>query len=155
MRLIPSPRFSARTLALLASLACARPARAADAPFTARAAHVVLIVWDGMRPDFIRAATTPTLHALAERGTFFANNHSVYVTSTEVNGAAIATGCYPARTGIVANIEYRPDIQLTRPIGTESFVGGQKPTSKGDIVSRPSGRQVTLTPTFLHMCICM
>ena len=118
-------------LALAATLACALLARAVEVPFTARAEHVVLIVWDGMRPDFIRAETTPVLHALAERGTFFANHHSVYVTSTEVNGAALATGCYPARTGIVANVEYRPAINLAFPVATENAVSSRL----GDIFS--------------------
>ena len=121
MPVIPAPRFPVRALSIVASLGCALLTRAADAPFAARAEHVVLIVWDGMRPDFIRADTTPALHALADRGTFFANNHSVYISSTEVNGAAIATGCYPARTGIVANVEYRPDLNLTRPVATENI----------------------------------
>ena len=120
MPAIPPPASLARALSIAASLACAILARAADVPFAARAEHVVLVVWDGMRPDFIRADTTPVLHALAGRGTFFANHHSVFVTSTEVNGAAIATGCHPARTGITANVEYRPDIHLTRPVSTEN-----------------------------------
>ena len=119
MRLL---RPSVRPLMLLASLGCALLARAEEAPLAARAEHVVLIVWDGMRPDFVRADTTPALHALAERGTFFANNHSVYITSTEVNGAALATGCYPAHTGIVANLEYLPDLNLVRPLATENLV---------------------------------
>ncbi len=122
MRHLPAPCFAVRMPVLAASIACALLARAAEVPFTARAGHVVLIVWDGMRPDFIRAETTPALHALAERGTFFANNHSVYVTSTEVNGAALATGCYPEHTGIVANLEYRPDFNLIRPLATENLL---------------------------------
>ena len=121
MPFIPSPAGSARALLIVASLGGTPLARAADAPFAARAEHVVLVVWDGMRPDFIRADTTPTLHALANRGTFFTNNHCVYISSTEVNGAAIATGCYPARTGIVANVEYRPDLNLTRALATENI----------------------------------
>ena len=104
---------------LLAGLLAAFFARAEDAPFAAKAEHVVLVVWDGMRPDFIRADTTPVLHALATRGTFFGNNHSVYITSTEVNGTAIATGCYPGRTGILANVEFRPDIHPFHPVATE------------------------------------
>jgi arylsulfatase A-like enzyme len=92
---------------------------AADAPFQAKAEHVVLVIWDGMRPDFITAETAPTAHALAKSGTFFANHHAVYVTSTEVNGTALATGCYPNRSGIMANREYRPDVQLIHPVGTE------------------------------------
>ena len=120
MRSIRFTRLPARGLALLAGLVATLSAWAEDAPFTARAEHVVLVVWDGMRPDFIRADTTPVLHALAGRGTFFGKNHSVYITSTEVNGTALATGCYPTRNGILANVEFRPDIQPLQPIATEN-----------------------------------
>jgi len=136
MTAVPSPASHARVLSFLACFGCALSAPAAAAPFSARAEHVVLIVWDGMRPDFVRADTTPTLHALAQRGTFFANHHSVYITSTEVNGAALATGSYPARTGIAANVEYRPDINLVRPVATEHTVSCRV----GDIVR--AGRYV-------------
>ena len=91
-----------------------------DDAFKPKAEHLVLVVWDGMRPDFITAENTPNLHALAKGGTFFAHHHSVYITSTEVNGAALATGCYPNRTGILANREYRPEIDPLKPFGTEN-----------------------------------
>ncbi len=110
-----------RVPACLAALLAAWPLQAEDAPFKARAEHVVLVVWDGMRPDFVRADTTPVLHALSKMGTFFANHHSVYITSTEVNGTALATGCYPERSGILANVEFRPDIQPLLPIHTEDI----------------------------------
>ena len=104
------------------------------------AEHVVLIVWDGMRPDFITPEYTPTLHALAQSGTFFAANHSVYITSTEVNGAAIATGCYPNKTGIMANREYRPDIDATKPIDTQAALAIRKgdELSGGKWIARPT-----------------
>ena len=44
--------------------------------------RVVLMVWDGMRPDFIRADLTPNLWALAQRGVFFKNHHAVFMSST-------------------------------------------------------------------------
>jgi arylsulfatase A-like enzyme len=72
--------------------------------------HVVIVVWDGMRPDFISAQYTPTLAKLAREGVTFRHHHSVYPTATDVNGAAIATGVYPARNGLLANREYRPGI---------------------------------------------
>lgn len=81
--------------------------------------HVVLIVWDGMRPDFISEELTPNLHALAQSGTFFAHNHSAYITSTEVNGTVLATGVFGNRTTIIANREYRPNILLTDEVATE------------------------------------
>ena len=86
-----------------------------------KAEHVILCVWDGMRPDFVSAHYTPNLYDLAQRGTFFANHHPVYVSSTEVNGTALATGVYPNRSGIVANSEYRPDVGFLGPNATEGM----------------------------------
>jgi len=90
----------------------------AAAPVSDR--HVVLIVWDGMRPDFVNATNTPTLSELAKRGVFFAHNHPVYVSSTEVNGTALATGAYPEHSGIIGNREFRPNLNPTSPIATVS-----------------------------------
>jgi arylsulfatase A-like enzyme len=90
-------------------------------PFKAKAEHVLLCVWDGMRPDFITPENTPNLHALAARGTFFNNNHSFYITTTEVNGAVLATGVFPRRSGIMANLEYRPAIDLMHGVATDDF----------------------------------
>ena len=83
--------------------------------------HVVLMVWDGMRPDYITADNSPNLFKLAESGTFFTHHHSVYITSTEVNGTALATGCYPNHSGVMANLEYRPDMHLLHAFNTESL----------------------------------
>lgn len=113
-----SPR-SLRVLLPALALLVLSPARAQDG-FTPKAEHVVLVVWDGMRPDFVTRQIAPTLHALAKSGTFFARHHSIYITSTEVNGTAIATGCYSGRNGILANAEYRPSISPQYPFATES-----------------------------------
>ena len=55
-----------------------------------KAEHVVVVVMDGLRPDFVTGKYMPTLRKLAGEGVFFKNHHAVYVSSTEVNGAAIA-----------------------------------------------------------------
>jgi predicted AlkP superfamily pyrophosphatase or phosphodiesterase len=60
-----------------------------------KAEHVVVVVWDGMRPDFISSEHTPVLYQLARDGVRFENHHAVYCSATEVNGTSIATGCYP------------------------------------------------------------
>ncbi len=85
-----------------------------------KAEHVVVVVWDGMRPDFITEQDTPTLHHLAQEGVFFRNHHPVFLSATEVNGTAIATGAYPVHSGIMANKEYRPAINPLTPVGTET-----------------------------------
>ncbi len=91
--------------------------------------HVVLVVWDGMRPDFVTPQYAPTLDKLARDGVRFLNHHSVYCTATNVNGTAIATGVYPNRSGIFANSEFRPAIDPRRPLDTadqETITGGDK-----------------------------
>ena len=70
--------------------------------------HVIVIVWDGMRPDFVSEKNTPTLWKLAQEGVTFQRHHSVFMTLTNVNGAAMATGVFPSRNGIIANREFRP-----------------------------------------------
>jgi predicted AlkP superfamily pyrophosphatase or phosphodiesterase len=83
--------------------------------------HVVLVVWDGMRPDFVNETNTPTLAKLAREGVTFKKHHPVYISSTEVNGTALATGVYPGQSGIIGNREYRPSINLASNIMTASF----------------------------------
>src|SRR5438046_1730076 len=86
-----------------------------DGP-TANTRHVVLVVWDGMRPDFVTEKYAPALDKLAHDGVRFRNHHAVYPTATDVNGAALATGCYPNRNGLAANLEFRPAIDSRQPI---------------------------------------
>src|SRR6266516_5821302 len=82
--------------------------------------RVVVLVWDGMRPDFVTEQNCPALCELARGGVNFAHHHSVYPSATEVNGTAISTGGYPAHDGIVGNHEYRPEIDALKPVRTES-----------------------------------
>jgi arylsulfatase A-like enzyme len=63
----------------------------------------LLIVFDGLRPDMVRADTTPHLASFAGRGMRFAQARSVFPSETRVCTASIATGCYPYRHGLVAN----------------------------------------------------
>jgi arylsulfatase A-like enzyme len=115
---------------------------AADAPKFDR--HVVVVVWDGMRPDFVSEETTPTLWKLARQGVTFRNHHAVYPSATQVNGTALVTGVYPGRSSVIANYAYRPEIDRTRSISVES------PTvvSKGDELS--GGKYISV-PTITEL----
>lgn len=86
-----------------------------------RAKYFILVVWDGMRPDFVTPELAPTLYGLRQEGVWFANHHPVYPSSTEVNGTALATGAYPEHNHISANGEYRPEINALAPIPTQSL----------------------------------
>src|SRR4030095_6980595 len=81
--------------------------------------HVLVVVWDGMRPDFVSETNTPALWKLAQEGVVFRNHHSVYPSATNVNGTALVTGVYPGHSGVIANYEYRPDIDRKHPIAVE------------------------------------
>ena len=93
--------------------------------------RVVVVVWDGMRPDFVSAETTPNLWQLAQRGVTFAHHHPVFLSATEVNGTALATGTYPARSLVVANTDYRPAIDAQKSVAIED----PATVAKGDAVS--------------------
>src|SRR3981081_4060121 len=105
--------FIARTLAFLV---CLLPAIAHSEKKAAPGErHVVVVVWDGMRPDFVNEHNTPALWKLAQAGVTFQNHHSVYLTATNVNGAALATGVFPNRNSLLANREFRPAIDARKP----------------------------------------
>ena len=98
------------------------------APAAGRAKYFILVVWDGMRPDFVTPDLTPTLYSLRRQGVWFANHHSVYPTSTEVNGTALATGVFPEHSHVTANNEYRPEIEPLKPVASQSL----KAVRRGD-----------------------
>src|ERR1039458_2694364 len=82
---------------------------AADAPDASprsRGRIVILMVWDGLRPDLVTARDTPNLYEMEHQGTRFDRHHSMYPTLTMVNAAALATGASPGVNGIVANTMY-------------------------------------------------
>ena len=86
-----------------------------------KAEHVVVVVWDGLRPDFISQEHTPTLHQLARDGVLFQNHHAAYLSATEVNGTVLATGHYPEHTGIIANRIYRTDVDRLKAVDTQNL----------------------------------
>src|SRR5438128_6433572 len=106
--------------------------------------HIVLVVWDGMRPDFVTEKYAPTLEKLTHNGVRFRNHHAVYPTATDVNGAAIATGCYPNRNGLAANLEFRPAINPRQPID----MGDPDSIKRGDEIS---GGKYLAVPTFVEL----
>ena len=109
-----SPVFLLVALALFANVT-------ASAAPNGRAEHIVVVVWDGMRPDYVTPQHCPTLYALATNGTFFRRNHPVFISSTQVNGAALATGAMPGKNGIQANNDFRPDLNFLGSFATENL----------------------------------
>jgi arylsulfatase A-like enzyme len=129
-------------LVLIAALS-GQPVSVVVAAPTANTRHVVLVVWDGMRPDFVTEKYAPILDKLARDGVRFRSHHAVYPAATDVNGAALATGCYPNRNGLAANLEFRPAINSRQPID----MGDPDSIRHGDEIS--GGKYLTV-PTFVE-----
>jgi predicted AlkP superfamily pyrophosphatase or phosphodiesterase len=106
--------------------------------------HVVVVVWDGMRPDFVSEQNTPALWKLAQSGVTFRNHHSVYPSATIVNGTAINTGVYPNRSSVLANHDYLPQIDSRKSIDVENVAV----VRKGDELS---GRKYIRVPTIAEL----
>src|ERR1043166_3658980 len=126
-----------RIISLLLWIVCAFVAAAQPAK---PERHVVVVVWDGMRPDFVSEENTPALWKLACDGVTFRNHHAVYPSATMVNGTALVTGVYPGKNGIIANHVYRPDIDSDRAIDVETPAAVKKgdELSGGKYISVPT-----------------
>ena len=85
---------------------------------------VVLMVWDGLRPDFVTQRDTPNLYRLAREGVRFDRHHSVFPTLTMVNATALATGAPPGVNGLEGNVFYVPAGPAS-PIGNVSPFEGK------------------------------
>ncbi len=101
----------------LAALAMAAPgARAEDSP-----PLVLVIVVDGLRPDYVTEEWMPTLHALGGSGVFFERHHAAIPTVTRVNSPSLSTGSYPETHGLMGNSIYIPLVDAERPLNTSDY----------------------------------
>ncbi len=78
----------------------------------------LICVFDGLRPDMIRADWTPNLCRLKDRGVWFSQSHCVFPSVTRANTAALVSGCFPGAHGIAGNSVWEPGIEATRILTT-------------------------------------
>lgn len=95
------------------------PVAATQTPALATRAQLVIVV-DGLRPDYVTPALMPRLMRLGRRGIVFNAHHSVFPTVTRVNSSSMATGAYPESHGILGNTVYIPAVNATRGLDTGS-----------------------------------
>jgi len=70
---------------------------------TDKSRRILVVAFDALRPDMVTPALMPNLTAFAAEGVRFTHSRATFPTETRVNQAALVTGCYPARHGIVGN----------------------------------------------------
>ena len=106
--MIPARRqFLALACALvLANSALIGPRGSSGVHAQARRHTQLLLVIDGLRPDYITPQVMPRLHALGARGIVFTAHHSVFPTVTRVNASSMSTGTYPESHGLLGNTIY-------------------------------------------------
>jgi arylsulfatase A-like enzyme len=95
-------------LSLLAACAPAAPAPSTPAAPPHPDRSVLVVVWDGLRPDAVTLADTPNLAALRDAGVEFTDHHATYPTFTMMNAASFATGAFPDATGFFGNVLWQP-----------------------------------------------
>lgn len=84
--------------------------------FSLHPERVLVIVVDGLRPDYVTEAWMPRLNALAESGVRGLDHHAAYPTVTRVNSPAIFTGRTPGGNGAMGNNVYMPDVDASREL---------------------------------------
>ena len=93
--------------------------QAASAPREIPRTQLVIIV-DGLRPDYVTPALMPRLAAIGQRGTVFNAHHSVFPTVTRVNASSFVTGAYPETHGLLGNTVHFPAVDARRNFNTAS-----------------------------------
>ena len=135
-------------------LALAALLSVAQAPPDARRLIAIFVV-DGLRPDSINAADTPTIERLRREGVDYVNSHAVFPTSTRINAASLITGAYPSRHGIVGNSMFAAGVNAQAPFDTGDYrqlirleeADGRVVTTPtlGEVLQRSGRRLVTLS----------
>jgi len=80
--------------------------------------RVIIMVWDGLRPDSITKEETPNLFELRRAGVNFSDNHATYPSFTMMNAASFASGSFPRKSGFYGNTFWTPP---PGPSGTNAF----------------------------------
>jgi len=81
--------------------------------------YQLLIVFDGLRPDYITPERMPNLFTLAEQGVLADRHTAAFPSSTRVNSASISTGSYPVTHGLMHNAMFIRGLD-DEPISTGS-----------------------------------
>lgn len=117
-------RYTARALSLslafvAASVAISGPGGRVEAAeavgFSPRPEHVIMIMLDGFRPDYLIMYDTPVLQELVSQGVWVADARSVFPSTTTTNQTSFVTGAYPATHGIPNNSQFDRELRRLKP----------------------------------------
>ncbi|MGC3943881.1 MAG: alkaline phosphatase family protein [Chryseolinea sp.] len=81
----------------------------------------LVVLFDGLRPDYITPETMPNLYAFSKAGCYGLQHHSVFPTVTRVNASSYSSGSYPQTHGLLGNTVYFPEVNSTRGMTTGNY----------------------------------
>lgn len=110
--------MSSRLLSLLSALFLFTTALQAQTKKETNKPRTLIVVFDGLRPDYITAELMPNVYKLKLEGAYGNQHHSVFPTVTRVNASSYATGSYPERHGLMGNTVYFPKVSKTKGLNT-------------------------------------
>ena len=90
-------------------IACESPDPAPD-PTPSRAPQALIVIVDGLRPEYVTPEIMPRLSELRDQGYSGLAHHAVFPTVTRVNSSSISSGSYPQSHGIMGNTMYVPTV---------------------------------------------
>jgi arylsulfatase A-like enzyme len=135
LRCARGTRWLASALALLVTAACAE---------RVERDRVLILVVDGLRPDYVTAEVMPRLNALAEGGVRGVAHHAVFPTVTRVNGPSIFTGRSPGGHGLLGNSVYLPAVDSMRTLDASNAADLR-------LIDQATGGQLLTAPSLGEM----
>ncbi|CAZ95620.1 alkaline phosphatase family protein [Zobellia galactanivorans] len=100
---------------------CSHYATAQEAP-NLGIEHVVVIGFDGLSPDGLQNAHTPTFDKLMQEGAYSLHARAVLPTSSSSNWASMIMGAGPEQHGITSNAWERDNFTLSAVTQSEEFI---------------------------------
>lgn len=102
--------------------------------------RTLIVVFDGLRPDYIRPEWMPNLYAFRNKAVYGKNHHSVFPTVTRVNAASYITGSYPAEHGLMGNSIYIPEVNTQKILnsGNADDLKQVMEATSGKLLTAPS-----------------
>lgn len=102
--------------------------------------RTIIVVFDGLRPDYIKPEWMPRLHAFRQKAAYGKDHHSVFPTVTRVNAASYITGAYPETHGLMGNSLYLPTVNASKVFNTGEADGLRHimEVTSGKLLTSPS-----------------
>ena len=83
--------------------------------------RTLVVIFDGLRPDYITEQNMPNLYAFSKLGCYGKQHHSVFPTVTRVNASSFSSGSYPGTHGLMGNAVYFPIVEKKKVLSTSSY----------------------------------